>query len=341
MNSVSETEKQCPAAKRSLGQHFLRDPNIARKIVGLLRLTAEDSVLEIGPGPGALTRFIADGNPARLLVVEKDAYWAKAAAYLLAEYGPVTSPVAEKDNYRAAYAKISRTADVEIHGADESPPADAGRLRVLHVDALTLPFEHFSTGWKIIGNLPYNIASPLLWELFSRMPAPARAVFMLQKEVGLRLTATPSSRAYGALSVWLQSFSRPHASFVVPPHVFHPRPKVDSVVLVFEPLTVGSADNRDRQRLCAPAAHLAAPAYVTRVQAGLSCSSAHLPCSRAELAGTLHACFGMRRKQMGRIVASRGISPHSLEALGINPRSRPENLTPEEFQRVAAARLFV
>jgi 16S rRNA (adenine1518-N6/adenine1519-N6)-dimethyltransferase len=284
--------KQSPAAKRSLGQHFLRDPNIARKIVGLLRITAEDSVLEIGPGPGALTRFIAEHNPARLLVVEKDAYWAQEATRLLAAFAPVASSSAAER---------------------ESP-------RVLTADALAIPFERFTPGWKLIGNLPYNVASPLLWELFSRMPAPARAVFMLQKEVGLRLTAAPGSRAYGALSVWLQSFTRPRAAFVVPPHVFHPPPKVDSMVLVFEPPVPCPAGVDGPERPRAPA---------------------HLPCSPAELAGVLHACFQMRRKQMGSIAAARGIAPHKLEALGIDPRLRPENLTPEDFLRVAAACLFV
>jgi 16S rRNA (adenine1518-N6/adenine1519-N6)-dimethyltransferase len=366
MKDASGTEKRHPAAKRSLGQHFLRDPNIARKIVGLLRITAEDSVLEIGPGPGALTRFIADRNPARLLVVEKDVYWAEAMARLLAEYGPVSPSAAEEESPRAAEVMF------------------AGRPRVLQADAQTLPFERFTPGWKIIGNLPYNIASPLLWELFSRMPAPAKAVFMLQKEVGLRLTAAPGSRAYGALSVWLQSFTRPRAAFVVPPHVFHPRPKVDSMVLVFEPLTSclgGNGDrtadgtpcssvpltpclggNDDRQCLSAPIDRFLAPADVSRVPASPPRTSAdpahapmeparapmeparasmHLPCSPAELAGVLHACFRMRRKQMGSIATACGIAPHRLEALGINLRSRPENLTPEEFQRLAAARLFI
>jgi 16S rRNA (adenine1518-N6/adenine1519-N6)-dimethyltransferase len=384
VNGASETEKQSPPAKRSLGQHFLRDPNIARKIVGLLRITAEDSVLEIGPGPGALTRFIAEHNPARLLVVEKDAHWAEATAHMLAAYGLVSSTVAEGEvprvaeggNPRAREAKISRTADTEIPRAAEPAPVDARRLRVLQADALTLPFEHFSPGWKIIGNLPYNIASPLLWELFSRMPSPARAVFMLQKEVGLRLTAAPGSRAYGALSVWLQSFIRPRTAFVVPPHVFHPRPKVDSMVLVFEQLVPRPADNEDPERLrstadrlFAPADVPCAPADVPRITADVSCApanpprapadpadslaeppgasvnlpraSGHLPCSPAELAAALHACFRMRRKQMGSIAAARGIAPHRLEALGISVRSRPENLTPEEFQRLAAARLFV
>jgi 16S rRNA (adenine1518-N6/adenine1519-N6)-dimethyltransferase len=203
----------------------------------------------------------------------------------------------------------------------------------MQADALTLPFERFAPGWKIIGNLPYNIASPLLWELFSRMPAPARAVFMLQKEVGLRLTAVPGSRAYGALSVWLQSFTRPRAAFVVPPHVFHPRPKVDSLVLLFEPHVPRPPDEKDDARSRTPTNPSCVPARRSRPPAGLSCSP-------ADLAHVLHACFRMRRKQMGNIAASCGVAPQALEALGLDPRSRPENLTPEDFRRLAAARLF-
>jgi 16S rRNA (adenine1518-N6/adenine1519-N6)-dimethyltransferase len=242
---------------------------------------------------------------------------------------------------------IPRAVDTEILRAADPSPADPGRQRVLLADALTLPFERFPSGWKLIGNLPYNVASPLLWELFSRMPAPARAVFMLQKEVGLRLTAAPGSRAYGALSVWLQSFTRPRAAFVVPPHVFHPPPKVDSMVLVFEPPIPcpagdGTMQRRDEALVeLAPSSTGDGDRERPRAVAGPARAPAHLPCSPAELAGVLHACFRMRRKQLGSIAAAHGIAPHRLAALGIDPRLRPENLTPEEFQHIAAARLFV
>jgi 16S rRNA (adenine1518-N6/adenine1519-N6)-dimethyltransferase len=288
---------QTPAAKKSLGQNFLRDPNIARKIVGLLHITAEDSVLEIGPGPGALTRFILEQTPARLLAVEKDAYWAEELMRCFAEYSPAAPPVTEQDSVQNG----------------EAIQASGGRLQVLQADALALPFERFLPGWKVIGNLPYNIASPLLWELFSRMPSPARAVFMLQKEVGLRITAAPGDRAYGALSVWLQSFMCPRAAFLVPPHVFHPQPRVESAVLVFEPHAPRAAGE---------------------------CGVEH-PFAPADLARVLHACFRMRRKQMGSIAAAAGIAPQSLASLCPDLRARPENLTPRNFQRIAAARLFI
>jgi 16S rRNA (adenine1518-N6/adenine1519-N6)-dimethyltransferase len=316
-----------PAAKKSLGQNFLRDRNIARKIVALLNIAPTDSVLEIGPGPGALTRFIPEYNPARLLVVEKDAYWAEETALLLSEYGPTPPASTERDRSRAGGTSLFLTepgippvAERAASRAGEAVRPSGGKRRVLTADALTLPFECFAPGWKVIGNLPYNIASPLLWELFSRMPRPARAVFMLQKEVGLRLTAAPGSRAYGALSVWLQSFTRPRAAFVVPPHVFHPRPKVESAVLVFEPRVSPCADVNGPERSPAPAGPLCAPADLARV---------------------LHICFGMRRKQLGSIAASCGIASRELETLGLDPHSRPEALTPRDFQRLAAARLFL
>jgi 16S rRNA (adenine1518-N6/adenine1519-N6)-dimethyltransferase len=257
-----------PKAKKSLGQNFLRDANIARKIVKFLQITTEDIVLEIGPGPGALTDILAGHAPGRLVLVEKDAYW-----------------------------------------AEERMRAGGGRLSVILTDALTMSWPRFTFPWKCIGNLPYNVASPLLWDICSKAPGLVRAVFMVQKEVGLRITAEPGTSAYGALSVWVQSFMRPKLEFSVPPHVFHPRPKVDSAVLSFIP-------RQDRQE---------------------ADGRAFVP---EELAGTLRACFQMRRKQLGTIVRSFGNSAALLDNLKIDSRLRPENLTPQDFHRLSGAGIF-
>lgn len=253
-----------PRAKKSLGQNFLRDKNIARKIVEALEIAPEDSVLEIGPGPGALTGFILERKPGRLVLVEKDSHWAV-----------------------------------------ERMRQGQGTLSAVLADALTMPWERFSGRWKFIGNLPYNVASPLMWDIFSRVPGLVRAVFMIQKEVGQRLTAGPDTSAYGALSVWVQSFVVPKAEFYVPPQVFHPRPKVDSAVLSFAPLGPGGGD-------------FSPPA----------------------LAAALKACFQMRRKQLGTIVRAAGKSSGVLEELGIDPRLRPENLSVATFHRLAGAGVF-
>ena len=249
-----------PRAKKSLGQNFLQDANIARKIVAALQAGPGDRVVEIGPGPGALTRIILERPPASLLLVEKDRHYAGA-----------------------------RMAD--------------GGAQVLLADALDIAWERFPGPWKCIGNLPYNVASPLMWDLFSQSRGLVRAVFMIQKEVGLRITARPGTSAYGALSVWIQSFMVPRLEFIVPPHVFKPRPKVDSAVLSFVPL----------------------PEEATRTF------------EPQQLAATLKACFQQRRKQLGGIARSQGNTATLLEDLGIAPTLRPENLEPEDFHRLSRA----
>lgn len=106
-------------------------------------------------------------------------------------------------------------------------------------DALTFDYTrlHHSHGiqWQCISNLPYNIASALLWEIISK--AQCYCVFMVQKEVGERLIAKPHSKEYGILSVWIQSFSTPKKEYIVRPDAFFPPPKVDSMVLSFQPHT--------------------------------------------------------------------------------------------------------
>jgi len=259
-----------PRAKKFLGQNFLQDGNIARKIVDALAIVAQDQVLEIGPGPGALSDIIQAREPARLVLVEKDPYWAR-----------------ERMQKGRAFSQIQGGAST--------------RFAVILADALDMPWERFNTPWKIIGNLPYNVASPLMWDIFSRTPGLTRAVFMVQKEVGQRITASPGTSAYGALSVWVQSYVRAKLEFIVPSQVFRPRPKVDSAVLSFEP-----------QSPIPP--------------------SDFVPES---LARVLKLCFQMRRKQLGTILRANGADPGVLELLGIAAQTRPEKLAPAEFHMLA------
>ena len=190
-------KKHVPRAKKSLGQHFLRREEICDRIAALLLPQAEDRVLEIGPGPGALTRALEAAPHACLLLLEKDRHWA---------------------------AERQRQA--------------APRTQAVLTDALRFDWRRISPErpWKVIGNLPYNVASPLIWDIVSRAEGLKRAVFMVQKEVGQRLAAAPGNGHYGALSVWVQSYARPRLEFVVGPGAFSPPPKVDSAVLSFEPL---------------------------------------------------------------------------------------------------------
>lgn len=255
--------EQEPKAKKSLGQNFLQDANIARKIVAKLQINSDDNVLEIGPGAGMLTTFLREARPARLYLVEKDHYWAKER---------------QKENWTYA-----------------------GENQVIIADALCMPWFKFTEAWKIVGNLPYNIASPLMWDILSMAPGLVRAVFMTQKEVALRLVAPPGSGGYGALSVWVQSYTKPKLEFIVPPQVFKPSPKVHSAVLSFIPLEAG-----------------------------------HKPEYPEKLSRLLKICFQKRRKQLGVILRSeKFFSPALLEELNIKHTARPEELCPESFQLLA------
>lgn len=251
-----------PRAKKSLGQNFLKDKNIAARIAAQLHITPDDWVVEIGPGPGALTRHIHAAAPARLFLLEKDHHWAR---------------------------------EHRLH-----PLAGAPEMQVVLTDALLFPWERLDTAhpWKVIGNLPYNVASPLMWDICSRAPGLVRASFMIQKEVGERIVAAPGSRQYGALSVWLQCFTKPEWCFVVPPHVFTPRPKVDSAVLAFTP----RADRPDALQ-------------------------------SKRLAHVLRLCFQQRRKQLQGILRPHVVCDASalLAGLDIDPAARPETLSPERF----------
>ena len=251
-----------PTAKKSLGQHFLRKADLCARIAALLRPEPGDRLLEIGPGPGALTRDLENSPHTLLLLLEKDDYW-----------------IAERGRLRAA-----------------------GTLPV-HMDALRFDWRRITaeTPWKIAGNLPYNIASRLIWDIVRQAEGLARAVFMVQYEVGLRIVAPPGGRHYGALSVWTQSFMRPRLEFTVGREAFSPPPKVLSAVLSLDPLP------QDKR-----------PKY---------------PEILAEL---LHVCFQQRRKQLGSIFRRAGMDKLTvtLEKLGIAPSRRPETLSPENFQRL-------
>ncbi len=253
-----------PPTKKSLGQHFLNNPLVAQRIVELLRIDAGESVLEIGPGPGALTRLIADRAPGRFLILEKDDHWAAVQA----------------ERFK-----------------------DRQGVRVVAGDALGFAWEDLEGPWKVISNLPYNVGSPLIWDMVSRIPRLAGAVFMVQKEVAERLAAKPGNRDYGALSVWVQSFVRVAWGFVVGPGNFSPPPKVDSAVISLTPLP-DSLLNFDRKAL----------------------------------SQLVKLCFQQRRKQLQSILRKHGISDaeHILTGLDIDPARRPETLECGKFQLLAA-----
>lgn len=172
---------------------------------------------------------------------------------------------------------------------------------IICADALTFDWRRLAVipGLKIVGNLPYNIASRLLWDMACQLRGFHRAVFMVQKEVGQRIVSSPGSRNYGALSVWIQSFLKPEVLFKVSPMVFRPRPKVDSIVLKFAPL--GYKEKKFSSR---------------------------------NLSRTIKILFQHRRKQVKTILRTYWNDEISsfFQERGLTPRSRPEELFPADFQ---------
>ncbi len=247
-------------AKRSLGQNFLSDANICRRIVASANLLPGEPVLEIGPGRGALTRVLASHD------------------------GPVMA--LEKDREL-------------VHFIRREFPA----VGVVHADGLEFCWEGTGglPGLTIVGNLPYNVASPMIWEMVSRCRSWKTMLFMVQKEVALRLTSQAGSRVYGALSAWVGNFVRAEYVFTVPPHVFTPRPKIDSAIVRFSPRPDPALDERE------------------------------------DLSRLLRILFQQRRKQLGTILRDRwtdAVERWCVEA-GVDRRVRPEELSPDMLRALS------
>src|SRR5207245_11648986 len=181
---------------KTLGQNFLHDQNLARWIVVQAQITPDDYVVEIGPGLGALTRFILEKG-AHVLAIEKDA---RLADFLRARLGHE-------------------------------------RLAAINIEALKFDprslFAHRTV--KLLGNLPYNISSALLLKFLEQPNAISLWLLMLQKEVAARLSASPSTRDYGALTLRVQLHHRLKYLRTVPATVFFPRPEVDSAIVQILP----------------------------------------------------------------------------------------------------------
>jgi len=197
---------------KTLGQNFLHDQNLARWIVDQAQITSDDYVVEIGPGLGALTRFILEKG-AHVLAIEKDA---RLAGFL------------------------------RTHFPNQ-------RLEILDSDALKFDprslFAHRTV--KLLGNLPYNVSSVLLLR-FLEQPSPISLLLMLQKEVAERLSASPSTHDYGALTLRVQLHHHVKYLRTVPATVFFPRPEVDSAVvriLPRDPLELPQHDDQLLRRL--------------------------------------------------------------------------------------------
>jgi len=192
--------------KKRYGQHFLSDRNILQRIVRLASIASGDTVIEIGPGAGSLTRELA-AAAGRVIAIEID---------------------------RDLIPKLRTSV--------------AANVEVVEADALEVDLEATAGGmFHIVGNLPYNIATPLLKRFIEARERILDVTIMLQKEVADRIRATPGSTHYGPLSVLIQYYATPVWGFTVPPGAFTPRPKVDSAVIRLEwkPGVPGAKDFTD------------------------------------------------------------------------------------------------
>jgi len=183
---------------RRLGQNFLNDPNILRKICAAAKLHKEDHMIEIGPGKGSLTEHLALGAGA-VTAIEKD-------------------------------TRLKTFLDEKFR---ESP-----NVRLVYEDVLGVSLSRFSAGgkMKLVSNLPYNVSSQILIKLLDERELFSKIVVMLQKEVAQRISSPKGQKSYGSLSVLLQSCFSVKLAFKVSRHAFYPVPKVDSAVVILDPL---------------------------------------------------------------------------------------------------------
>ena len=189
------------SAKRSLGQNFILDLNVTRRIARAAGRLDDATVIEVGPGPGGLTRALLETGAKRVVAIERD---------------------------RRAIAALAELAE-----------AYPGRLEVIEADALDLdPAALSEAPRQIVANLPYNIATALLLRWLDRIREYRGLTLMFQREVAERLVAAPRNPSYGRLSVLVQWLAEPKILFDLPPRAFVPPPKVTSSVVTVVPRSV-------------------------------------------------------------------------------------------------------
>jgi 16S rRNA (adenine1518-N6/adenine1519-N6)-dimethyltransferase len=252
-------------AKKELGQHFLVDENILGVIGRLAELDEDDVVLEIGPGLGVLTTYLA-GRVRQVYAVELDA-----------SLGPqLLERLAGRPNVELRFGDA-----LQLDLADAAPGAT-----------------------KLVANLPYNIATPLIAESLDHLPEIKLWCVMVQREVADRFFARPSTKAYGAVSVLIQLVAERTGFHAVSRTVFRPRPNVDSALVAFRRTGLPDDFRRVKQ--------------------------------------VVEASFAHRRKQLGNSLELAGVADRThaeaaLERLGRQPNVRAEELAPAEFLRLAEA----
>lgn len=250
------------SAKKNLGQHFLVDNNFIEKMLNFINPQAGESILEIGAGLGALS-----------------------------------IPVLKRCQKMTAIEVDKRSIEILQEKAK-----NVGELNLIYGDFLKIKLEDLNLKYpiRLIGNLPYNISTPILFHCLNQRALIKDMVFMLQKEVVERICAKSNSKNYGRLSIMLEQFFTAEFLFTIPPSAFSPPPKVDSAVLIMKVRNT--------------------PAWEVLEQ--------------NLFADLVKVAFSQRRKMIRKSL-NNFISITDLEKLEINPQLRPENLTGAEFARIA------
>ncbi len=249
---------------KALGQHFVVDANTVRRVARLAGVGPDDRVVEVGAGLGSLTLALAETG-ASVTAIELD----------------------------RRLATVLRSV---VEGVD--PPVTVVEGDAMRLDWAALLGDH---RWVLVANLPYNVATPLIATLLDVVPAIDRFLVMVQREVGERLAAGPGDDGYGAVSVLVSYWAEARVAGRVPPTVFFPQPKVESVLV----------DVRRRP----------APAVGPDVE-------------RGRLFELVRAGFGQRRKMLRRSLAAL-IDPAAFACAGVSPEARAEELDVADWGRLA------
>lgn len=261
--------RSLPKAKKRFGQNFLVDPTYAEKIVELAEISTGDTVVEIGPGQGAITSLLA------------------------------------KKDCRVYALELDRT----LHEHLEKEFAKNENVSIISGDALNYDFtalgEQQSSHLKIVANLPYNVATPILFRLLDSRSVIEKMVLMFQKEVAERIIAEPGSKQYGALSIFPQLYTDTKMEFILPPGAFRPTPKVQSAVLSFNMLEKTRYPLKNEKIL-------------------------------RQLAATV---FSQRRKKvingLSLFTGDKEEASRTLEVAGISPDTRPDSIGIEDYCRLS------
>lgn len=267
-----ELKKHGLFPKKKWGQHFLVDPNILNKVIESARLRREDVVLEVGPGLGEMTVALAR-QVKKVIAIEID----------------------------------ERFLNVLIQKSENHPNVELIRSDVLKIDFKRLLGKE-SAPVKVVANLPYQISTPLLFRFIESKEAFSSLTLMLQKEVAVRMTASPGRKEYGPLSIFVQIFSDVSIRFIIKPSAFFPPPKIESALVYMTWKEKPMIDTEEQE-------------WFKRV---------------------VKACFGYRRKTLINAIKYSELCPSPslesrMEEIGIDPQRRPETLSIQELAKLAEA----